>query len=73
VKKIGYFNTLLFPLIAVARLTGKLSKRESSNVSVPKPLINSLLGKIFGFERFIIPRMLFPFGTSILVVLSRPE
>jgi SAM-dependent methyltransferase len=72
VEKLGYFNTLLFPMIAVARLIGKLSKPgSSSDAAMPPSLLNRLLMRIFSFERHIVPRTMFPFGTSILAVLSK--
>lgn len=72
VEKLGYFNTLLFPIIALARMIEKLSGRSGgSDASMPPPLLNRLLMGIFGFERHIIPGAMFPFGTSILAVLSR--
>jgi SAM-dependent methyltransferase len=72
VEKLGYFNTLLFPTIAVARMIGKLSKRSvGSDAAMPPSLLNRLLMEIFSFERHIIPRTLFPFGTSIMAVLSK--
>jgi SAM-dependent methyltransferase len=72
VERLGYFNTLLFPMIAVARLIGKLSKSGSgSDAAMPPSWLNSLLMKIFGFERHVVPKAMFPFGTSILAVLSK--
>ena len=72
VEKLGYFNTLLFPVIAAARVIGKLSGRKGgSDAAMPSLWINRLLMKIFSFERHIVPGMMFPFGTSILAVLSK--
>lgn len=72
VGKLGYFNTLLFPVIALARMIEKLSGHASgSDATMPSPLLNRLLTWIFSLERHIVPRSAFPFGTSILAVLSR--
>lgn len=72
VEKLGYFNTLLFPVIAAARIIGKLSGRGGgSDAAMPPPLLNRLLTGIFSFERHIVSRVTFPFGTSILAVLSK--
>jgi SAM-dependent methyltransferase len=72
VEKLGYFNTLLFPMIAVARLVGKLSgSGSSSDAAMPPSWLNGLLMKIFSFERHVVPKAMFPFGTSILAVFSK--
>jgi len=72
VEKLGYFNSLLFPIIAVARIIGKISgKKGASDAAMPPALLNRMLMKIFSLERHIVPNMMFPFGTSILAVLSR--
>lgn len=72
VGKLGYFNTLLFPVIALARIIEKLSGHTNgSDATMPSPLLNRLLTGIFSFERHIVPRTTFPFGTSILAVLSK--
>lgn len=72
VNKLGYFNSLLFPAIAVARIIGKFfGKSGSSDAAMPTPLTNRLLMNIFSIEHHIIPTMAFPFGTSILAVLSK--
>ena len=72
IERAGYFNTLLFPAIAAARIAGKLlPRKKQSDASLPSPLINSLLTRVFGLEQHIIPDAMFPFGTSILAVMSR--
>jgi len=72
VEKLGYYNTLLFPLIATARILGKFSGRRSgSDAEMPGPMTNHMLLKIFSLERHIVPRFMFPFGTSILAVLTK--
>jgi hypothetical protein len=71
VSRLGYFNSLLFPLIAAARLASKLAGRsENSDAALPPPPVNALLTRIFGMERHVARNMLFPFGTSVLAVLS---
>lgn len=72
VEKLGYFNTLLFPLIAAARMIGKISGHAGgSDAAMPPTLVNRVLLEIFGFERHIVSRTALPFGTSILAVLSK--
>lgn len=70
VRKIGYFNSLLFPLAAAVRILGKLTGKTSSDDSLPPRLLNSAFEKIFGFERHIVGRVPFPAGVSIFALLS---
>ena len=79
VARVGYFNSLLFPLIAgvrmAKRLTGGHQGREGhdgSEAAMPSALVNTLLFAAFGLERYVVPRALFPFGTSVMAVLSSP-
>lgn len=72
VARVGYFNTVLFPLVAFVRLAQKLTSRTSgSDTALPSPWLNRLLGRLFGLERRVVPRTLFPFGTSVMAVLTR--
>ncbi|MFS0773128.1 class I SAM-dependent methyltransferase [Sphingomonas sp. 1P08PE] len=69
--KLGYFNSLLFPLAAGARLLGRLTGRDDSDDSPPPPLVNSLFEGIFRLERHMVGRMPMAPGVSI-VTLARP-
>ena len=72
VRKCGYFNTLLFPLIAQHRLLQRGAAGEQSHdAALPSPLVNGLLFATFSIEKFVVPLSSFPFGTSILAVLGR--
>lgn len=71
ISRLGYFNSLLFPLIAGARITRKLvNYHEGSDAALPLPFVNTLLTKILGLERHVARNHLFPFGTSVMAVLS---
>jgi SAM-dependent methyltransferase len=70
VRKIGYFNSLLFPIAAAVRILGKLTGKTSSDDTLPPRPLNSLFEKIFGLERHIVGRMPFPAGVSIFALLS---
>ena len=73
VERIGYFNSLLFPAIATARLLGKLTGRTTeSDASEPSAPVNAALQTIFQLERHVVPHILFPFGTSVLAILTLP-
>lgn len=69
VRRLGYFNSLLFSAIAVWRLCGK----ASSDAALPPPPLNALLDFLFGLERFVLPFATFPFGLSVIAVLERPR
>lgn len=71
VERLGYFNTVLFPLIAAVRILGKLTGTAAdSDAVMPSPRLNALLTTTFGLERHLVGRCLFPFGTSVVAVLS---
>jgi SAM-dependent methyltransferase len=67
----SYFNTLLFPAIAAARVAGRLRPgaggRGSDLGDVPRPL-NSALAAVFASERHVIPRGRLPVGVSLVAV-----
>jgi len=64
----SHFNTLLFPLVVLARAIGKLTGREGGDDAPPPAWINGLLKRIFGAERLWIGRVSVPFGVSLAVV-----
>ena len=68
--KIGYFNSLLFPLAALVRLAGKLTGKESSDDKLPPGPLNLLFEKIFGLERHLVGRVPLPAGVSLYALLS---
>jgi SAM-dependent methyltransferase len=72
VELISYFNTLLFPPIALARLVGKLTGKDSADDNLPAGPVNAVLDKILGFERGLIGRVPMPFGVSLVAVVRRP-
>ncbi|MCC4115632.1 class I SAM-dependent methyltransferase [Aromatoleum toluclasticum] len=71
IERIGYFNTLLFPVIAATRLMERFQTRISASDAVlPSPTLNFLLKNIFATEARIVARTFFPFGTSVIAILS---
>lgn len=64
----SHFNTILFPLIAAARIAGRLAKRESGDDAIPPRPLNRLLQGLFGLERHALGRMELPFGVSLALV-----
>jgi hypothetical protein len=72
VQLLSYFNSLLFPLIAIARLTGKLFGRETADDTLPSAPVNAVLDFVFGLEAGLIGRVPMPFGVSLVAVVRRP-
>jgi len=72
IRRLGYFNTLLFPLIAGVRLGKRLlGLNESDEADMPAAWLNRCLYSAFALEAAVVPRVLFPFGTSCVAVLER--
>jgi len=71
VQFLSYFNSLLFPLIAAARIGSKIVRRDSADDSLPSAPINAVLEKIFGLEARFIDRVPMPFGVSLVAVVRR--
>ena len=69
--KLGYFNSLLFPLAAAARLLGRVTGRDDSDDSPPPPAVNALFERIFRLERHLVGRVPMAPGVS-LVTLAVP-
>jgi SAM-dependent methyltransferase len=70
VKKIGYFNSLLFPLAAAARIAGRIAGKSSSDDQLPPRPLNALFRAIFSLERHIVGRIRLPAGVSLFALLS---
>lgn len=69
-EELTYFNTLLFPLAAAARLKDRLLHRaQASGTAVPAPPLNRLFHALFSAERHAVGRVPLPFGVSLLAVL----
>lgn len=68
---LAYFNSLLFPLAAGARLAGRIMGRDDSDDSPPPPAVNALFEKIFRLERHLVGKM--PMGPGVsIVTLAEP-
>jgi SAM-dependent methyltransferase len=70
-RKLTYFNSLLFPLAAAARIAGRLTGRDDSDDSPPAKPLNALFEKIFRLERHAVGRVPLTPGVSI-VTLAEP-
>jgi len=67
-RKLGYFNSLLFPLAAAARVAGRISGRDDSDDSPPPGPVNKLFEAIFRTERHLVGRVPMTPGVSILTL-----
>jgi SAM-dependent methyltransferase len=66
--KIGYFNSLLFPLAVAERAASKLMGREEADVKLPSAPLNAALEKVFAAERYLVGRLPLPPGLSLFAV-----
>ena len=66
----SYFNSLLFPLAAAARLAGRITGKEDSDDSLPPAPVNSLFNFLFGLERHAVGRVPLSPGVSIVGIVS---
>ena len=68
--KVGYFNSLLFPLAVAERAASKLRGMEDADVKLPPALLNAALERIFASERYLIGRLPLPPGLSLFAVAA---
>lgn len=70
VRRMTYFNTLLFPIATVARMTDKIfPRRQPAGTAIPAPFINSVLYRVFSIEKVLLRAINFPFGVSLMAQL----
>ena len=69
-EKIGYFNSLLFPLAVAQRAASKLRGREDADVKLPPAPINVALERVFAAERYLVGRLPLPPGLSLFAVAA---
>lgn len=67
----SYFNTLLFPFVALGRAWKRLRASREHDLERPPAALNGALAWIFALERFVVPRAPLPFGTSVVLVARR--
>jgi SAM-dependent methyltransferase len=69
---LSWFNSLLFPIAAAARLAGRVTGKEDSDDKLPPRPVNALFETLFGLERYAIGRLPFPPGVSLVAIASAP-
>lgn len=70
-RRMTYFNSLLFPPIAAVRLIKRGGSSEGDD-RVPSPLVNRALGSVFALEKTLLAASDLPFGVSLLAVAEKP-
>jgi 2-polyprenyl-3-methyl-5-hydroxy-6-metoxy-1,4-benzoquinol methylase len=73
IVKRSYFNTLLFPLVALVRVGSWMLNRthHGSDFDLNNRVLNGVCYGIFSFERHILKHINFPFGVSALLVAKK--
>jgi SAM-dependent methyltransferase len=69
-EMLSWFNSLLFPLAAAARLAGRVTGKQDSDDKLPPAPVNRLFEALFGLERYAIGRVPFPPGVSLAAIVS---
>jgi SAM-dependent methyltransferase len=72
-EMLSWFNSLLFPIAAAARLAGRVTGREDSDDKLPPRPVNAVFETLFGLERYAIGRLPFPPGVSLVAIGSAPS
>lgn len=71
-RRMRWFNSLLFPVAAAARVAGRITGRDDSDDSPPPGPLNTAFETIFRLERHLIGRVPMTPGVSI-VTLAEPR
>jgi hypothetical protein len=70
---LSYFNSVLFPLAAAARIAGRITGKQDSDDKLPPAPLNAAFETLFGLERYAIGRLPFPPGVSLAAIVSAPS
>jgi SAM-dependent methyltransferase len=68
--RIGYFNSLLFPLAVAERFASRLRGKDNADVKLPSAPLNAALQRVFAAERHLVGRLPLPPGLSLFAVAS---
>ena len=70
---VSYYNSILFPLAFSTRMINKLFKLNSEyEGKIPGDLSNKILTTIFSSERYLLGKLPFPPGLSIIMAAQKP-
>ena len=68
----SYFNTLLFPVLVLRRLIGRLRPQSlGADDEMPGRTLNCALTAIFQMERYFLRWIRFPFGASLVMIAGK--
>lgn len=71
-KKLSYFNAILFPIILTFRISHIFRKEVKSDFYLPIPsFINWILLSLFNMEKYFLRKISFPFGLSLLCIARK--
>lgn len=68
--RLGYFNSLLFPLAIADRMASKVRGKEDADLALPTAPLNAALMKVFALERYLVGRVPLPPGLSLFAIAS---
>ena len=68
--RIGYFNSLLFPVAVAERMASKLRGKDEADLALPPAPLNAVLERAFAAERHLVGRVPLPPGLSLFAVAS---
>jgi SAM-dependent methyltransferase len=69
-ERVGYFNSLLFPVAIAERMASKVRGRDEADLKLPPAPLNAALERAFAAERHLIGRLPLPPGLSLFAVAS---
>jgi SAM-dependent methyltransferase len=84
IERLTYFNTILFPPIAIIRLAHRVVRRfrrakgerpldrSDFDTGPGRSRLGGVLARLFGLERHVLRRADLPVGVSLLLVARRP-
>jgi SAM-dependent methyltransferase len=67
-EKLGYFNSLLFPIALAERMVSKGRGKEDGDLKLPPAPLNAALERVFAAERHLVGRLPLPPGLSLFAV-----
>ncbi len=69
-ERLGYFNSLLFPVAVAERMASKARGKDAADLTLPPGPLNAALERAFAAERHLIGRVPLPPGLSLFAVAS---